>query len=88
MADETYRRFHSGRYPAKQGGPGEASYEQGSTTGYYKMDESGQPIKKSVEENIDLTATKALRKITGFSDTGESGVPAITRSRLKKEGVE
>ena len=88
MADESYRRFHSGRYPAKEGGPGQASYAQGSTTGYYAQDETGQPIKKSVEENIDLTATKALRKITGFSDTGETGVPAITRARLKKEGVE
>jgi hypothetical protein len=87
MADETYRRYHSGRYPEMKGGVGQASYEEGSKTGYYAQDELGQPI-KSTAESVDITATKALRKITGFSDTGERGVPMITRARLKKEGVE
>jgi hypothetical protein len=82
MADETYRRYHSGRYPEYTGGPGQASYEAGSKTGYFR--EGELPVK----ENIDLTATKALRKATGMSDTGESGIPAVTRARLKKEGVE
>ena len=86
MADETYRKFHAGRYPATEGGPGEASYAEGSKTGYYKMDESGLPIKKSVEESVDLTATKALRKLLGGSDTGERGVPAATRKRMKEAG--
>ena len=86
MADETYRRYHSGRYPAMEGGAGEASYAEGATTGYYKMDESGLPIKKSTEAEVDLTATKALRKILGGSDTGERGVPAATRKRMKEAG--
>jgi hypothetical protein len=88
MADESYRRYHSGRYPEYKGGEGQASYAQGSTTGYYKQDEEGQLLKKSTEANVDLTATEALRKITGFSDTGGSGAPKVTRDRLKKAGAE
>jgi hypothetical protein len=86
MADEQYRRFHSGRYPAVEGGTGQASYVEGSKTGYFEEDPSGQPMIDSVENNIDLTATKALRKIVGFSDDGESGVPMVTRNRLKQSG--
>ena len=74
--DETYRKYHAGKYPAKEGGPGEASYEEGSSYGSYKQDENGQPIIKAAsgtEEGVDVTATRMLRKILGVTKTGEKG---------------
>ena len=85
MADETYRKFHAGRYPEYKGGEGQASYEAGSKTGYYEKDEEGSFVKQT---GVELKATKALRKAVGMSDTGESGIPAITRKRLKDAEVD
>lgn len=44
--------------------------------------------KSVIEDQVDVTATHTLRKVLGASDTGEKGVPAITRHRLKQAGVE
>ena len=84
MADETYRRYHSGRFPVKAGATGQASYEAGSNTGYYKQDESGQPVKSTAEE-IDLSATKALRKTLGVTSTGELGTLGGLRTKRALE---
>lgn len=73
MADETYRRYHAGRYPEYKGGPGQASYAEGSSYGYYKRDENDQPIKSSPDSEIELKALKSLRKALGVTKDGEKG---------------
>lgn len=82
MADETWRKYHSGRYPEYEGGPGQASYEAGSKHGYYKKDERGQPIKSDVQKK----ATSVMDEIFGTSPSGIHDLRI--KKALKESGVE
>lgn len=75
MADQTYRRYHAGKYPAYKGGPGQASYAEGSSYGYY---ENGLP---ETDSEVDLKATKALRKALGVTKDGERGTMGGLRTQ-------
>ena len=57
MADETYRKYHTGRYGDSM--PGD-------------MPEKTTPI-STTEEGIDVSATQMLRKILGVTKTGAKG---------------
>jgi len=77
--DENHRKYHAGKYPEYKGGPGQASYAEGSNTGYF---ENGLPEKSS---EVDTKATKALRKILGVTKEGEKGLVGGLRTKKALE---
>jgi hypothetical protein len=83
--DENHRRFNAGKYPASVGGPGEASYDEGSSYGYYRKIQTpyGEvPDKKEPDVEGPL---KEIRKILGVTKDGEKGTLGGLRTKKALE---
>ena len=84
--DETHRRYNAGKYPARAGGKGKASYEEGSKHGYYsKEDLDKKDAKKAADAAEGGSALKSVRKALGVTESGDRGEMGGLRTKKALE---